>query len=380
MSRRSLSQSSKYLNSHNLEIEDSWETIIENINNGSYETKYQIGDYKPLDLGPEGIINMQLVGIKVDKNYNNVKIPTTWIAKEALPTPHCYNTQAIQYKTHTVENDGFTWIEDPKTNGYKSNIVNISEGKAEATVTLTPSTDGQFTIMYKVESEKNCDKFTMKVNNIMYVNELSGYTNWVGEGVDGVANKPITVSLSYTKDKYQGNGTDTVYIKFLDFEGEKSIEATTRNGLIVEQAINGTGAVGGFLYSELFDYCDTYIKGLIPDVVRANIKNAYKDTYIWLSQNTSVQSTQYYLSRNSLSLWIPSIYEIYPSVNPTYSDMFKTQSDLVRTLNGSDVRVNYWCRDAIKSSKNQFYAISDSGGALYAGCQLDYHIVIGFCL
>lgn len=38
------------------EISDDWATIIANIDNGTYKTKYKIGNYKPLDLGAEGVI------------------------------------------------------------------------------------------------------------------------------------------------------------------------------------------------------------------------------------------------------------------------------------------------------------------------------------
>ena len=48
------------------EITDSWDTIIANIDNGTYSTKYKIGNYKPLDLGTEGTINMQIVAMDAD--------------------------------------------------------------------------------------------------------------------------------------------------------------------------------------------------------------------------------------------------------------------------------------------------------------------------
>ena len=41
------------------EIQDSWETIIEKIKNGTAD--YAVGQYKPLDLGCQGIVSMQIV-------------------------------------------------------------------------------------------------------------------------------------------------------------------------------------------------------------------------------------------------------------------------------------------------------------------------------
>ena len=48
------------------EISDSWEQIVASVNDGTYKTKYRVGNYKPLDLGSEGIINMQIVGKDAD--------------------------------------------------------------------------------------------------------------------------------------------------------------------------------------------------------------------------------------------------------------------------------------------------------------------------
>ena len=45
------------------EIQDSWETIVDKINNGT--ANYSVGQYKPLDLGCQGIVNMQIVKINL---------------------------------------------------------------------------------------------------------------------------------------------------------------------------------------------------------------------------------------------------------------------------------------------------------------------------
>ena len=81
------------------EILDSWEVIINNVNNGTYSTKYAVGNYKPLDLGSEGTINMQIAAFDTDvmsDNSSNAHI--TWIAKELLSTKHVMNS------TRTSEN------------------------------------------------------------------------------------------------------------------------------------------------------------------------------------------------------------------------------------------------------------------------------------
>ncbi len=56
-----------------LEITDSWDEIIAAAEDGTYATKYKIGQYKPIDLGSEGVIRMQLVFTKDSNNYAGLK-------------------------------------------------------------------------------------------------------------------------------------------------------------------------------------------------------------------------------------------------------------------------------------------------------------------
>ena len=66
------------------EITDSWDTIITNIDNGTYSTRYKIGNYKPLDLGTEGTINMQIVAMDADELASGGTAPLTFIGMELL--------------------------------------------------------------------------------------------------------------------------------------------------------------------------------------------------------------------------------------------------------------------------------------------------------
>lgn len=70
-------------------ITDTWSQIIANIGNGTYSTKYQVGDTKKIDLGTEGEVIMTIVGIDADDLADNSgKAPITWISKQLLKTSH----------------------------------------------------------------------------------------------------------------------------------------------------------------------------------------------------------------------------------------------------------------------------------------------------
>lgn len=73
-------------------ITDTWSQIIANIGNGTYSTRYQVGDTKKIDLGTEGKVIMTVVGIDADDLADNSgKAPITWISKQLLKTKHRMN-------------------------------------------------------------------------------------------------------------------------------------------------------------------------------------------------------------------------------------------------------------------------------------------------
>lgn len=69
-----------------------WTGVAANIADGSYATTYKVGDTVPLDLGSEGLVNMQIVGIDVDDLADGSgKAPISWISEGLLKTIRRYN-------------------------------------------------------------------------------------------------------------------------------------------------------------------------------------------------------------------------------------------------------------------------------------------------
>lgn len=76
-------------------ISDTWAEIIAAANDGSYTSKYSIGDTKNLDFGSEGVHKMQIVAFdKDDLADNSGKAHITWICKDLLPTTYNMNSTA----------------------------------------------------------------------------------------------------------------------------------------------------------------------------------------------------------------------------------------------------------------------------------------------
>lgn len=68
-----------------------WDQVIASTKTGKYKS-FTVGDMKELDLGSEGIVHMQIVGIDVDDLADGSgKAPLTFISKELLKTSHMMN-------------------------------------------------------------------------------------------------------------------------------------------------------------------------------------------------------------------------------------------------------------------------------------------------
>ena len=72
-------------------ISDSWDQIFANIKNGTYKTKYQVGDMKKLKLGTDGTVSMKIVAMDTDDLASGGKAPITWISEQLLVTSHRMN-------------------------------------------------------------------------------------------------------------------------------------------------------------------------------------------------------------------------------------------------------------------------------------------------
>lgn len=82
-----------------------WGAVFAAIDAGTYATDYAIGDTVPLDLGSEGVVNMQIAAFdKDDKADGSGKAPISWISKELLASSHRMNPNVAS----TTDDSGAT--------------------------------------------------------------------------------------------------------------------------------------------------------------------------------------------------------------------------------------------------------------------------------
>lgn len=75
-----------------VEIQDSWTQIAAAVDNGTYASKYHVGDYKPLTLSTGEVVYMQIVGMDVDKTTTGETAALSWLSMDCLNTTHSMNS------------------------------------------------------------------------------------------------------------------------------------------------------------------------------------------------------------------------------------------------------------------------------------------------
>lgn len=71
-----------------------WAAVFKAIDDGTYKEKYSIGDTVPLDLGEEGVVDMQIVAFDADELADGSGYaPITWISKQTILSDHRMNPQ-----------------------------------------------------------------------------------------------------------------------------------------------------------------------------------------------------------------------------------------------------------------------------------------------
>lgn len=85
-------------------ITDSWEEIIAACADGTYSTKYSVGDTKLLNLGSEGFVAMQIAAFDADTLADGSgKAPISWISEQLLKTDHRMNPGCVKNSDGTYQ-------------------------------------------------------------------------------------------------------------------------------------------------------------------------------------------------------------------------------------------------------------------------------------
>ena len=104
----------------------SWSDLIDSINDGTYRTKYKVGQYNSVDFGSEGTINMQIIGINRDYDEDGNFIPITLLSMKQLSgggIPFGSNNNAVSWTNSTVRSRLYSRILNNIPEPLKSHLI-----------------------------------------------------------------------------------------------------------------------------------------------------------------------------------------------------------------------------------------------------------------
>lgn len=348
------------------EIEDSWDEIIAACNDGTYATKYEIGNYKPLDLGSDGVVNMQIAGKDVDELADGSGMAKlSWISKELLNTPHRWNPRLIQKGYKETTGEGFTLREWGGTEMvYKLNYL-VKNSSAKLTFNFNKA---------KTYTIKN-NSFDASLGNITYTIINHDYELADSTYTINLANgESVTVIIEFTSNtddqidlEIVETGAGTLDYSINDSAFVKN-ESTTIKKMAYQE---GTGIIGGWEKSELRSYLKETINPLIPESVRNNIiavkkENLNVDIFNTLSSTPTIISD---------TLWLPALSELNNKYNNLFSDVTKRRKSKI----GNTVFERWWSREVRYKNPNVMQISTDGGSYPTQNVKERVYIALGFC-
>ena len=158
------------------EITDSWETIIANIENGTYASVYKLGNYKPLDLGTEGVVNMEIMDIDAGfQTTSGEYAPITFMAKDLLATSVAMGAESADDWTLSGVYNHFQNVVKPLLpEAVLSHLVSYATANADLWI---PTVD-------EIRLSSLVEKYGVSTNNVYYA-----YFDWTGKCKAGTTTK-----------------------------------------------------------------------------------------------------------------------------------------------------------------------------------------------
>lgn len=393
------------------EIEDSWEEIFAAIDDGTYKVKYSVGNYKPLDLGTEGIVNMQIAAKDTDELSDGGLAPVTWISKELLVTNrrmNLYLTTNYGYK----EGDGWG------NYAYATSITNdfcvsgsdkYLKASEEAVWRLEFTAQSNFNVQVPSQSIsstgsgfKNDYAYKATVNDDTIYENNGGTENVAVGTIKSIASgEQVTIELRFKQDSKattsEYKNINTAYLKFADTNGDQislasvvcgsndsswtskaTITISSNQIRYTESYQEGTGTIGGWEDSEMRTYLKETIKPLIPEVVRNRIKEVKKYSDIYRADGSKNKNTISYDD-----VWIPSFREVfknrtnYETVGAVYATLFTDDTSRIKHKTGETSGSPWWLRSAY--SVNGFANVYSTGASNYNSVLYTRAVALSFC-
>ena len=356
-------------------LTDSWEDIFAAEEDGTYLTKYKLGDMKLLDLGPEGVLAMRIAAFDVDdKADGSGKAHITWVAMTPLNSKRCYAQRDFTSGTTRPSVYYFQEIQDETLGTYyqATNSEEYTVGCARFSLSATEETD--ITVTAFASSQGFHEWMDVWLDNEIILKNIGSiegdtrtYTIHLAAGTTKVVQAQF--ARAYPTELGQQH---IARISFAS-EGSFTVKKTNTSSLIAQG-----GTPEGWKDSHLRDWFTDYLFPLIPSTVASHILEVTKISAI--DKNGNYVTTQD-------KLWLPSAGEVCgPSNNVERTGtQYALRGNPITNYygfrkNGLPIR---WLWLRTQNRLDQTYKsgliTDDSIQNYFSNYAVTLHVVIGFC-
>lgn len=355
------------------EIKDSWDDILATCADGTYKQKYKIGNYKPLDLGAEGIINMQIAGREVDALADGSGMaPLSWVGIELLKTSKRLNPDRVSEYLYP---DSPSWVVGTGSNAdlWTTQTAYCQNSVARATWIITAEESGTVTVAYSTSSSASSyNKLSVKVNGEAVATDFAGIT-YIEHPVEVQAGDTVTVEAEYTVLSSSTNTSYTGRVR-LTSTGQITVAAEIEDApkRVFSHYREGTGPIGGWEKSELRVYYNDALLPLISENVRTGLKTVLKN------QPACNKVGNSYAQTTEEKVCPPSYTELYASASstnqPRYKALFPDNASRVKKKASA---VSWRLRSAY--SNYGFYGVQSSGSSNFSASNVSSVLALPLC-
>lgn len=196
-----------------------------------------------------------------------------------------------------------------------------------------------------------------------------GYMQELDLGSEGIVNMQV---VAHNADELSnGNGYAP-----LTWISKELLNTNCRMNASNSSNTEGTGAIGGWPKTDMYEHVNTTIKALLPENLRVGIRTVNK------SYHGYDASGNVYSGVSADACWIPSYREIYgtsynETSGPMYTQIFSDDTSRIKYNIGSTNKVLWWLRSA--NGTNYFRYVGLDGSSDYSMPHFPNGVVLGFC-
>ena len=337
-------------------ITDSWSEIIASTQDGTYKTKYSIGQYKMLDFGRFGIVPMRLTAFDTKQTPEGDTVKMLWCAYEPISKDIPFGTNFPDVSTHYTFNrvtnatDGYLY--NQSNSNYYQHI-----STSRFTITADEATDIQITSYTAVSAYAG---FMLLFLNDEFLTAQNSANGDVTNTVHIDVGESITVTVINVAESQGAQ----------DYGKPSSVIFNADVPLTITKAATDPTWQHPYAEGTVYTYADSDLRGFLENAVfpelPAEVRSAIK-TVVNQQSAYDVENNSMFTQNTNDRLWVPNFNELFNSNTMTYDGSQRLGAGMYTALNGFGMDSNILTRTITGRGSTYFGSNNDPQSVSHGG-------------